>query len=535
MPNSIVDIFTGTAGTTLESLSGWSKHTLFASGSLSLSGFNRVYSTVHTTGVIYLNSWTPPSADYDVAVEFIEKTSFSSNQIQIVGRMSNSVDTRYAVIFDANAAQITLYRLITGTAFLMGSYNFSPALNVSYELRLHMKGVAINALVNGVTVIAGSDANITAAGQAGVGGQSDVTATTGCQIGNFFAGAPLAITADNAAIKYFGFYQSGVGSSSYAQSNNSGNYALVNFSGSTRAIINFDVSILSGLIAANYPYVSYRMDGAAWTQAQLTSAVNAVAIPVSSTATAHRLEFMLSAIADDTKWVQTTPQCALKFTSVTLDTAATVSAPAILPKRGLAYGDSILANQYQTNDATKAIPYLIRTGMNSEIDVAAFSGQGYGGNASGCGANTTFANTWDHYDSTHSRLTTGSYTIPYDWIYVEHAYNNIDSAAEVQTQWESIRAAFAGPIYVQLGAYDGTNKAIIQTALTNYRAAHPADAKLIPVDLGTFVYSETSAPHPDINGQLQIANLLIPLQFEGASSFGGLYSGLSVSLSGVSF
>lgn len=335
---------------------------------------------------------------------------------------------------------------------------------------------------------------------------------------------PQLIYADNPAIKCFGFRLAGSGSTSFWLAISAGDYFIANFSGA-RVSAEFSVSNLGGV---SFPKVACRVDGGSWSLATLSASVLTIAFTGLS-AGVHRLEVVYAALGGSSpRWDPTTTQMALMMTGLWVDEGESVSSPSLHPRLGLVYGDSIVENQYETNDSTKAIPWLLRDLIDAELDVAAFAGQGYTASITGTGGSTTFADTWDKYDSANSRLSAGAFVRPYDFIYIEHGKNAAGSAAAVTAQLEAIRGAFAGDIFVQDGAYDATNKTTITQGINDYLAAHPADAKMHIVSLGAISFSTTDGTHPDIAGSATLATAVAPHLFLAIISDGDIGGAVGV-------
>lgn len=188
----LTDSFTDTSGTLLSSHTGevgaaWTKHPNYT-GNAVISNANRMRwdSGGGATQAAYYTSATPGSAEYSV-----EATLFVASitgYMGITGRMSTSADTMYLARYDQFSTRWELYRAVTGSFTLLGSYNQTLTVNNSYAMRLEIKDSTKKLFVDNVERISSNDNTITAAGRVGIR-LLTATNTTGFHLDNLSAKA----------------------------------------------------------------------------------------------------------------------------------------------------------------------------------------------------------------------------------------------------------------------------------------------------------------------------------------------------------
>lgn len=185
---SVYDNFPGSSGSDLNTIGSWSRHTNFSTQSIALSGSNRIYSNSASARNMYLNSWSPATANYSVKVLLNYQSSIFGTQIGICGRMSSVATTCYFGYFDDAAAQLLIGKFVAGSYTTLGFVSQTITTGTSHTLELSMIGSIISLQYDGSTIISVTDTSITAAGQAGFTNQGAMTSTTGMQAGAFYAG-----------------------------------------------------------------------------------------------------------------------------------------------------------------------------------------------------------------------------------------------------------------------------------------------------------------------------------------------------------
>lgn len=145
------------------------------------------------TDASYINI-TPPSADYYAEADFKHVSTISQNVAACV-RMHDTDDTNYNVRFNSGTT-FEMRRIVNGAAATIGSSTSNiPSVGNFTRGRLLVIGDQLWFYVYVAGVLQGSpiigpvtDANITAAGRAGVRNSGAASATTGLHLDNFVVG-----------------------------------------------------------------------------------------------------------------------------------------------------------------------------------------------------------------------------------------------------------------------------------------------------------------------------------------------------------
>lgn len=182
------DSFTDTAGIGLQthvsdSAVGWVRHANFGTGSIAVTDANRVRSNTTNTSLIYAIR-QPDVADYDVEADFVPITALTNCQIGIAGRIDPAASTYYFIRYRVAIGGFELMRSLAGSNSTLGTY--TDALPQTRRVTLSMRGSTISMLVDGVTVLSVTNAEITANGYAGVfAGAVTMANSTGVHLDNF--------------------------------------------------------------------------------------------------------------------------------------------------------------------------------------------------------------------------------------------------------------------------------------------------------------------------------------------------------------
>lgn len=183
------DTFTGVDGTALEShtpdVGGvWTKHTASGAGSLVLDT-NRLRNATDAVTRIYYLTTDPRSADYDVEATVVN-LSANASTTGVLGRVDTATNTYYYARYATSGGAWQIFRFISGANTQIGSdFNQIITVGQSAVLTLRMRGATISLLVNGISVISGTDATITAKGFAGVRPTLTAAAGVGPHLDNF--------------------------------------------------------------------------------------------------------------------------------------------------------------------------------------------------------------------------------------------------------------------------------------------------------------------------------------------------------------
>ena len=322
-----------------------------------------------------------------------------------------------------------------------------------------------------------------------------ITETAGLTI----AGSPINYTVNAGPVTvpvtdigvFFSPYNWRLSGSTYAQTNNPGAYAYLNFTGtSVKLLVDLTPNSSGGESAGNYPAILYRVDTGAWSRYQFASTDTAVSLATGLAAGSHTLEAILvAAWYLDNRW-SAPPTSVLRVTGFQIDAGATTSAPAVASGRVLVYWDSQGEGQealgvgvtIADQDASWSASHLIGRALG-EVGVVAFSSQGY--LATGSGNVPALSGAWNHYDSANSRLVSSLLSPAPDWIFSFHGQNDAgqtDAAvtAAVQSQITAWRAAAPSAKIAICAGPNLAKASAIQTAVTN-----AADAKCKIITTGT--------------------------------------------------
>ncbi len=167
----------------------WVRHGAGGASLMRSMTAGRFYSTGTTS--VFVNSAAPSSANYYVEAVLNAVTALTGDVAGIAGRMDPAINTMYLARYTKNSTQWQLLKLVAGAATTLGTFTEAVTIGADMVLRLEMNGANIRLLVNAVEKIAVTDADISAAGRAGLRfSGSAQSATTGVQISAIMA-APL--------------------------------------------------------------------------------------------------------------------------------------------------------------------------------------------------------------------------------------------------------------------------------------------------------------------------------------------------------
>lgn len=195
MATFVNDTFSGEVGTTVlsahtgEAGATWTVHPSYTE-QLNVSAItNSVFCSNTAVGSCYYTSGIPASSEYDVQADFVTDFSLGgiANFAGIAGRISTSADTFYMARYSASPSRWELYKAVSGTFTLLGTYSQSLSDNSSYTVRLEITDATKKVFVDGVERISSTDNAITAAGRAGMRWRNSTTNQTGLRLDNFSA------------------------------------------------------------------------------------------------------------------------------------------------------------------------------------------------------------------------------------------------------------------------------------------------------------------------------------------------------------
>lgn len=164
-----------------------------------------------TTNSAYIHSGVPASADYSVSCDqWMTEADGGGNGINVAvcARMDAAANTLYMARYLGGTTDAwQLYKIVAGTATLLGSSAAATLAATAYALKLEVIGSAIKVYVSGGTtaVISVTDTAVTAAGKAGIRSNSSVAPTDliGVHLDNFSAddvGGATIIEADASSV-----------------------------------------------------------------------------------------------------------------------------------------------------------------------------------------------------------------------------------------------------------------------------------------------------------------------------------------------
>jgi hypothetical protein len=150
-----------------------------------LAATDRIFPISNPTA--FYASGSPPSADYSVQCDIFVASDMSANIGPCI-RMDTTADTMYQIRYNSGTTW-ELRRLVAGVAATIGtSTNQLISVGNSKTVKIVVSGTSLSVYINGVLEIGPvTDANISAAGKAGVRAAGTVTGSTGYHLDNFIA------------------------------------------------------------------------------------------------------------------------------------------------------------------------------------------------------------------------------------------------------------------------------------------------------------------------------------------------------------
>ncbi len=326
---------------------------------------------------------------------------------------------------------------------------------------------------------------------------------------------------------YFSPYNWRLSGSTYAQTNNTGAYFKLGFTGTSLQLA-VDVSMLvsAAVDAGDYPALLTSIDGGAFERYQLTSADDEIFLATGLSAGTHEALCILVGIGlSDDRW--TTPELVWRITEALVDDGEASSAPTIYPDSMIVFGDShsegweaLAAGVYVENaDASQAFPHLIARAFKCEVGVIGFASQGY--TATGAGGVPDLEDAWDFYSDGESRLSGGLLVPEPAYIVSAHGTNDGGSvAAAVEALIAVWRAAAPDAKMFFLVPPGAVHESDLAAGV-----AAAADPDVYTTDheenLLQRAWSDTGS-HPNVRGHARYAAAHIRLmQAELASGSGG--------------
>ncbi len=535
----VSDTFSGSTGINLSAHTGevgaaWTKHPLFPSGSLVITGGNKLRGNAAGSS-IYYPSGTPTGSGYDVEADFYA-ASTSTTYPNLLGRLSSTTSSYYNFVYNFGTSQWEIDKYVNGSGptVLSASAPTTLVAGQTYAIRFEVRDGQKAGYVNGSLVTATSDNSI-ATGLPGVQIYGSSTDSTGFQIDNFQVSEPQAapdtsipVAADNPALFYspYNWIEGGSGASSYRTTPNPGAYVKFKATGSGAVKLKIDPSLYTGLslAASDFPYIAVDVNGTKSFQ-QLQAGVSEYTIATLSgetTIMVYLRGVRLSTTAINRWNTPSNSLYGLKVTGLKLPADATLSSAPIHSKRMIVFGDSITegaeavgsGNNASDQDGSIVWGQQIAASLDAEVGIVGWSYAGW--TAVGAGNVPRFGapgNSWQSIASGVPR----SFAAAPDYVIVNHGQNDgsantqsliYDSATD--TGWiKDIRAAVgANSVIFMVRPYTTTNHPYMRDATAAYKAAHPSDARISFQDI-TDIYTQGSI-HPTAAQHTEIASKLTP-------------------------
>jgi hypothetical protein len=174
MATAVYDSFTDAPDTLLPSHTPdtggvWTKHPSFTAD-LAISNANRCrQSTASSGAALYYNAKDPGADNYYVQAQFNIITNTSGyDALCVAARISASVNTCYFARWDSTTNGWQLYKTVSGTSTLLGSYAISYSPGEQHTGRLTLGTSSQVVTVDGTDRISATDSSITARGYGGI-------------------------------------------------------------------------------------------------------------------------------------------------------------------------------------------------------------------------------------------------------------------------------------------------------------------------------------------------------------------------------
>ncbi len=446
---------------------------------------------------------------------------------------SQNVTDLYNEGFPINAFPTTVNMNITGNVITLSGTGTSWTAGTPGTPTFTLSG-GTGASITSQTITDATHATITLNAGSATGALTitdpSTSATTSVTVVHSYA--TTAVTDSNWKFSPYGWYSNGngslganniVGNSTYAQAVNPGAYFKVNFTGTTVKLA-VDTSSLAG-VAKQLPRIRYSIDGGATVDYQLLSGDTQITLGQNLSLTTHTLVvWFLSSDAYISRWNGHT---SLKITGLVLDEGFSTSAPTLLTKRLLVFGDSItegawilgdhtdLTNYSNYEESVSSYSYGLASDLNAEYGNIAFGGQSW---ETAFNADIPlFPSAWNYYYSTNSRLVSGLFSPVPDYIVVNMGTNGGLSSASVVTNWLTLLRTAAGSsakIFVLIPFNQG-GLANITSGFNSYISGS-SDANAFLINLGSngVTYSTTiptysyDGLHPNVAGHAQLRTLV---------------------------
>lgn len=268
-----------------------------------------------------------------------------------------------------------------------------------------------------------------------------------------------------------------------------GAYLRFKFTGSTSVSLLVDTSTLAGF-STNVPLLRVVTNGSSSQDISVSVGSTSLTLGTGLTSgSSYTVEvFVIGSVeSQGTRWGTSgvSPTNVVRIRGISIDSGGVTQSLAVKPGgRILSFGDSITegvraaGTTTQPLDHDKSYAWYLATGLDCEIGIVGFGATGW--QSSGSGSMPSFPNHWNLHTTGRSRSFSSVPTI----VTVNHGTNGTTTASDVSTWLTNARAAFGASTWIFIVVPPGgAAKTTLQTGVTNYLAASPADSRVAFVDL----------------------------------------------------
>jgi lysophospholipase L1-like esterase len=282
------------------------------------------------------------------------------------------------------------------------------------------------------------------------------------------------------------------------QATAAGAYLKFGVLGTSNLTVNLDNATNSAFPSGDMPTIRYSIDGAAFTDIQLGPSQTQVVLSTSLSG-AHAVEFYFKASSTKSGYADAwgssgvSPTNVLRIKGIVIDGGASITAPTLLSKRMIIFGDSITAGEHVntdgSDDATQSFAPLLARALGAEFAQIGYGGQGW--EVAGASNVAAFKTAYAFYSAGRSR-SFGSL----DYIAVVHGSNDQRSSiagstvqSDVQDWLTAMRTACGSStlllvIVPPCDAYEAN----LEAGVATYKASS-RDDKVYLIDANTLLPS----------------------------------------------
>jgi len=199
----VVDTFIETSGNVVlsshtgETGATWTLHSSYT-GTLQVSdASDNVAQNTGASGIAcYYASGAPATSEYDVEYDVMYSSLSSAALEGPAGRISTSANTMYFARYNPSLTRWELYKIVAGSATLLGNYTQTLTTSVNYRCLLQIRSATKKVLIDGVERISSADDAITATGKAGTRWAMQTSNNYNARMDNFYATDVASVTAN---------------------------------------------------------------------------------------------------------------------------------------------------------------------------------------------------------------------------------------------------------------------------------------------------------------------------------------------------